>query len=568
MSNTTTIRTSFYSLGWLPLVLLAFLSGFAQSRNPALDSMGANMGRQNWKAAIEWALKAGEANPEDKYWRYLNAADFASRDKNADLTFHYLNRVVDSDIFTKGPYSNKSFDWLRSDPRWAVFMAKVNEAKERERQHRVKTSLPYRQLQKQLLSKARNERATLAKIPTASELYQQLHQPHSPRPKPVQGRYQLVWLAFADSIEVPYFIQLPAQFDAQKDYPMVVVLHGAVAQQASFPDVADSTHTFFGQSFMNQASESGLITVFPYSTRRYNWMMPDDGFDIVPQVIREVKKMYNIDDSRVYVTGHSNGATGAFSYLMKQPGLFAGFSGINNRPQVRTGGTFFRNAQNRSFYNVATDYDYYFPFEGHRSLVDVAKKWQVDWQNIEVEGHRSHGYLIASKDSATRGIYRQLFADMLTRKRNPFQKQLYWECDNLRHNRCDWLEINTLDTLSAPAEWHQAVNFQVTGWRDVYSPATVKDSTSQAFVFPRKSGAVSATYSQNQFILKTSRAGSVTIYISPEMVDLSRPVKVIINNKTVFNARINMDKAFMLSEFDREADHQAVWVNRLTFNVK
>ncbi|RRB04682.1 hypothetical protein [Larkinella rosea] len=567
MSNSTTFRTGFQSLGWLLLFLLSFLSGLAQSRNPAVDSMGANMGRQNWKAAIEWALKAGEANPEDKYWRYLNAADFASRDKNADLTFYYLNQVVDSDIFTKGPYGNKSFDWLRSDPRWAVFMGKVNEAKERERQHRIKTSLPFRQLQKELLAKAREELTTLAKIPSASALYQQLRQPPSPRPNPLPGRYQLDWLSFADSVEVPYFIQLPAHFDGQKDYPMVVVLHGAVGQQRSFPDVADTTHTFFGQSFMNQASESGLIAVFPYSTRRYNWMMPDDGFDIVPEVIREVKKMYNIDDSRVYVTGHSNGATGAFSYLLKQPGLFAGFSGINNRPQVRTGGTFFRNAQNRSFYNVATDYDYYFPFEGHRSLVDVAKKWQINWQNVEVEGHRTHGYLVNAKDTATRAIYRQLFADMLTKKRNPFQHQLYWECDDQTHGRCDWIEITTLDTLASRAEWHQPVHFQVSGWRDVYDPAIVKDSTSQAFVFPRKSGAVSATYSQNQFIIKTSCAGSVTVYLSPEMVDLSRPVKVMVNNKTVFNARVKMDKPFMLNEYERETDHQAVWVNRLTFNI-
>lgn len=567
MSNSTTLHIGFRSLGWLPLALLSFLTGFAQSRDPALDSMGANMGRQNWKAAIEWALKAGEANPSEKYWRYLNAADFASRDKNADLTFRYLGLVVDSDIVTKGYYTSKSYDWLRNDPRWAVLMEKVTAARERERQQRIKASLPFRQLQKQLLSKASQEHAALAKIPSADELYRKLRQPHSPRTHTLPGRYQPAWLTFADSLEVPYFIQLPAHFDAQKAYPMVVVLHGAVGQQPTFIEVADTTHSFFGQSFMNQASESGLIAVFPYSNRRYNWMMPDDGFNIVPEVVREVKKMYNIDDSRVYVTGHSNGATGAFSYLMKQPGLFAGFSGINNRPQVRTGGTFFRNAKNRSFYNVATDYDYYFPFEGHRSIQDFAKKWQINWQNIEIEGHRTHGYLISTKDTAAREVYRQLFADMLTKKRDPFQNQLYWECDDLKHGRCDWLAINALDTLSAPADWHQPLNFQVSGWRNVYDPAVVKDSTSQAFVFPRKSGAVSASYRQNQFILKTSRVGSVTIYLSPEMVDLTRPIKVVVNNKTVFNAKVNMDKELMLNGYTKEADHQAVWVNRLTFRV-
>lgn len=217
----------------------------------------------------------------------------------------------------------------------------------------------------------------------------------------------------------------------------MVVLHGAVSRQLALPDVADSTTAFFGRLFMEQAAKSDLIAVFPYSTRRHNWMMPDDGFELVPQLVREVKQMYSIDDRRVYVTVHSNGATGAFSYLMKQPSLFAGFSGINNRPQVRTGGSFLKNALNRSFYNVATDYDYYFPLEGHRSLTNLAKTLGIDWQNQEVVGHRTHGYLITARDSTTEDVYHQLFAHMLTKQRNPFQATLYWECDDVNNGRCD-----------------------------------------------------------------------------------------------------------------------------------
>lgn len=556
-------------IGCFPVFLLTVASSIAQSNNPALDSMGANINRKNWKAAIEWALKDGEAHPADKYWRYLNAAEFASLDKNAELAFQYVGYVAASDI-AYNAYFGQSFDWLRDDPRWKALMTQIDQAIERERQERIRASLPFRRNQQRLLAQAAQETATFAGVSSAQELYQQLRQSRPTRTYLSTGRYQYAWLPYRDSLEVPYMIQLPANFDPRKNYPLLVVLHGAVGQQSSFPDTIDSTTTagFFGPSFAEQAHQLGMIAVFPYSTQRYNWMLPDAGFDLVPQVIRQVKKMYPVSDNRVYVSGHSNGATGAFSYLMKQPGLFAAFSGINNRPQVRTGGTFLRNGMNRSFYNVATDYDYYFPLEGHRSVADLAKTLGVDWSNKEVVGQLTHGYLVVSGDSLVKRTYQQLFADMLAKQRNPFQDHLYWECDDVRHGRCDWLEIVGLDTLAAKAEWHQPVNVAIRGWRSVDNPAVVLDSSSRAFVFPRRSGAVQVGYANNLFQLTTSRVGSVRLYLSPEMIDFKHPVRVIINGRMVYDGLVQLDRPFLLANYDQERDHQAIWANRLTFIIK
>lgn len=566
--NISTHSTSFFRLLIsLALGVLIRYPAQAQSKNPALDSMGANIGKQNWKAATQWALKAAEADPKEKYWRYLNAADFASRDKNAELSIQYAALVVDSDIATNA-YFGKSFNWLRNDPRWQRLMDKVAQARERERQQRIQASLPFRSYQKELTAQANQQLASLTKMASASQLYQQLQKSRPTHTYSRTGQYQYAWLRLADSLDFPYLVQLPTHFDATKSYPLVVVLHGAVSRQTTLPDVADSTTAFFGRLFMEQAAQSGLIAVFPYSTRQYNWMMPDDGFELVPTLVREVKQMYSIDDSRVYVTGHSNGATGAFSYLMKQPSLFAGFSGLNNRPQVRTGGTFLKNAKSRSFYNVATDYDYYFPLEGHRALTNLTKTLGIDWQNQEVVDHRAHGYLISAKDSTAKDVYRQLFAHMLTKKRNPFQAALYWECDDVKNGRCDWLEINALDTTRAKANWQLPINIPVRGWRSVNDPSVVSDSTSQAFVFPRRSGAVQGRYTKNHFELTTSQVESLTIYLSPEMINFSQPLNVVINGKQVYNGPVQYDRAFLVAQYGKEMDHQALWVNRLTFTIQ
>ena len=80
-------------------------------------------------------------------------------------------------------------------------------------------------------------------------------------------------------------------------------------------------------------------------------MTSDDGFFMIPKIVRTIKQSINIDDNKVFIAGHSNGATGTFSYLMKEPTMFAGFYGFNTHPKVYTGGTFIENTSNRSFIN-------------------------------------------------------------------------------------------------------------------------------------------------------------------------------------------------------------------------
>lgn len=556
----------FWVVSALAYATLYSIPSLSQSRIPALDSMGMNMGRQNWKAALQWALKAGEADPREKNWRYLNAADFASRDGNKELALHYARLVVNSDIWAKASFGN-GFAWLRDDPQWKELMREVALKKEALHQQRIRESKVFRTAQHRSLLRTDEYVDSLSRIASAEELYDKIRQGRPEHSRQGSGQYEYAWASLGDTLEIPYLVQLPSHFDSKREYPLLIVLHGAVGRQEKIQELPDSTNQFFGPRFMQYASEAGYIAVFPYSSKKYNWMMPDDGFELVPEVIRQVKHMYRVDDSRVHVTGHSNGATGAFSYLMKQPGLFASFSGINNRPQVRTGGTFFRNAQNRSFYNVATDYDYYFPLEGHREVTALAAQLRIDWQNHEVTGQRSHNFLFNPADSIASQVYGQLFAGMSARKRNPFQNNLYWECDDVRHGRCDWLEIVQLDTSRRGEVWQSRVNAKVSGWRKVETPAVLLDSISNAFEFPRNSGAVQAVRSGNGFELKTSRVGKVRIYLTPEMIDFRKNVIVTMNGRKVFDNRVIMDRSFIVAQYRKEMDHQSVWANVLEINV-
>jgi predicted peptidase len=151
-----------------------------------------------------------------------------------------------------------------------------------------------------------------------------------------------------DSTDAPFTVLLPRDYSPDLSYPALVVLHGAVGMQAGFPPYPDSIVTgYYNRHFTKYATAQSMIVVYPSANSQYNWMYPDDGFVMVPSIVTYLKRFLNIDDNRIYLTGHSNGATGAFSYLMKAPNLFAAFTGMNTQPKVRTGGTFLLNALNR-----------------------------------------------------------------------------------------------------------------------------------------------------------------------------------------------------------------------------
>jgi hypothetical protein len=372
-----------------------------------------------------------------------------------------------------------------------------------------------------------------------------------------------------DSTESYYAVQLPDGYDPSRSYPLLLVLHGAVFMNLSFPnpdgiekdgsgDTAEMNRFFSAFGFA-----TGTIVVYPHANKEFNWMYPDDGFPMVPRIVRDLKKIFNIDDDRVFISGHSNGATGVVSYLLKEPGLFAGFYGFNSNPRVSTGGTFIRNALNRSYFNVSTDKDYYFPLSGHDTLARMAVSLGIDWQN-----HTYKGFPHWFPDfDESRPAFALMFSDMAVRTRNPYRHDLYWECDDTRHGRCDWLNIDRLDTLAPKAEWQTTINFTATHWINNRDTSKMSDTAVTAFRFPRRSGAIKASYADNRFDIGASRVGRITLFISPDMVDLTKPVTVWVNGRERYSQTLGYNRDFMIRSFQQDFDRKAIWVNYISLDL-
>ena len=51
------------------------------------------------------------------------------------------------------------------------------------------------------------------------------------------------------------------------------------------------------------------------------------------------------------------------------------------------------------------------------------------------------------------------------------------------------------------------------------------------------------------------------------MVDLSKPIKVIVNNVLVFEKIIDYDDAFMLDQWNANMDRSQLWVNNINITL-
>ncbi|WP_316803247.1 hypothetical protein [Pedobacter nototheniae] len=553
----------------LLLLLMPFLKLNAQSYTKLTDSALHIMweakdstGYRNSLNLYEKAFKLypAEVNVLGLYKASVISAELMEYDK----AFNYLNELINQNSELETTWNYLTFTYpqneyknLFNDKRWEVTFEKAEKLK-----RGFYDNLKLRQKEFQLngISKIADNQLIDGK-----QLYHKITSFNDFKSKKYKN-YSIMF-NLAEGVNTSYFIDLPENYNPKKKYPILFFLHGAV-QNNRLTDyqMASSVLEDWNRYYTKYAAINEVIMVYPKASKKYNWMGPDDGFFMIPAMLKEIKQSINVDDDRVFITGHSNGATGSFSYLMKQQSPFAGFYGFNTQPKVRTGGTFIRNILNRSYFNVSTDEDYYYPPDANDSLNVIMKKMGADYQD-----HRYNGWPHwFPQFDESEPAYPILFKDLVAKKRNPFQKNLYWACDDLKYGKADWIEITQMDTLRKPADWHKNINFDIlklVNYDQKRDTVITTDTLIKAFNFPRKSAAVKAKFDNNQFHLQTSAVKQLKIFISPEMVDMSKPVSVYVNGVKKMEKKVSYNKTFMLENFNQTFDRKAVWVDYVTLEI-
>ena len=255
--------------------------------------------------------------------------------------------------------------------------------------------------------------------------------------------------------------------------------------------------------------------------------------DNILRLVDRIKRRYNVDESRIYLTGISDGGTGAYYMAMKDPTVWSSFLPLNgsikvlSNPAVRADGELFStNLVNRPFYIVNGENDHLYPAQHVATHVAAFKRLGVPLL-FRPQANAGH-------DTSWWTYERSLYEQWVKQKpRDAQPSRLSWQTERVdRFNRADWLVIDQLGAGSADAD---------------FEPLDL-------FEHRRPSGRVDIVREGNTFTARTRGTKAFTVLLSPDAIDFARPIIVSVNEQQVFNGTVSPDRAVLLKWAARDND--------------
>lgn len=134
---------------------------------------------------------------------------------------------------------------------------------------------------------------------------------------------------------LPYRLLTPLRYDSGKAYPLVLFLHGA-GERGSDNTITckNALPEFASDAVMKKYPAFFIVPQVPEdekwtSVKAWNEAHtiaspePEKSLRLALEIIEQVRKDYNIDPQRIYITGISMGGYGTWDAIWRHPGLFA-----------------------------------------------------------------------------------------------------------------------------------------------------------------------------------------------------------------------------------------------------
>lgn len=330
-----------------------------------------------------------------------------------------------------------------------------------------------------------------------------------------------------DTQPIRYRVVLPPEYTHHRSYPMVVAMHSVERD----PDWELRWWAGTVDEPL-QAQRNGYIVIVPEyvkaGEKTYDYS-PMTHYRVI-QSIRDACKRFNVDSDRIYLSGHGTGGDAAYDLGMSHPDLFAGvipIAALIDGLCIRI----WKNAKLLPWYCIAGQLD--------RDIFERNAKtfnsMMISGYDIVLAEYVGRGY-----ESYYSEIHR-IFDWMELHRRDIFPKDFTIQTMRLNDNRHYWLKSHTLD-LPPPKNANGAA-----------LPATAK--TTRAEIHDGSDRWTSIAIS--------SAARKHTIWLSPDMLDFEKRVRVTVNGTSKFNGFVESDIGMILEDLRIRGDRQKVFEARI-----
>jgi predicted esterase len=212
------------------------------------------------------------------------------------------------------------------------------------------------------------------------------------------GDFKRHYLLDAANEVIPYRMYVPTSYNGSRAYPLIIALHGLGGTEDAFFDNYD-------KAFPPLAEQHGYIVAGALGYRvdgSYGWGLGTPPADPntrrtqdlseqdVMRVLELARKNYKIDNTRVYLMGHSMGGIGTWKLAPKYPDIWAAIAPFSGSGAPAT----LERIKNVPEYVVHGDNDPTVNVQGSRTMVAKMKELGIEVKYVEVPGG-NHGSVVA-----------------------------------------------------------------------------------------------------------------------------------------------------------------------------
>lgn len=258
--------------------------------------------------------------------------------------------------------------------------------------------------------------------------------------KLASGPQVLTFFSNADDTEQPYGLYIPKNYDPDKKYPLVMMLHGAGSnhrlelRRVFGKSNAEGETDVEASRYFPQWEDVDYIVATPYArgTAGYQGIPEEDVYD----VLNDVKKRFNVDENRTYLTGLSMGGGGTLWIGLTRPDIWAAIAPVCPAPPEGTMDLAV-NALNFPVHFFHGDADPVVPVESSR-------KWVSNLQDIGVEVFYKE-FTDVKHDSWVNAYDNEyIFEWFGPAVRNPFPDQVRFVSKLYKYNKAFWVRFDKM----------------------------------------------------------------------------------------------------------------------------
>jgi len=377
-----------------------------------------------------------------------------------------------------------------------------------------------------------------ADVPSLARLIAYMTPPWEIPEKSVReyGAYELTAPGQSENGDFRYLVQLPPEYDASRRYPTIVALNGAYnspRQELEFwtgspprSEAGEMTGARRGQ-----AMRHGYITIAIdwQKTQQYEYEYTLREHEAVLTCLRDATRRFHIDNDRVYLTGHGMGGDAAWDLAVAHPDVWAGvlpfvaqFSQVKKYVQH-----YWENARYVPLYFVAGEKDGS-RMSGNAAVLDKFFLKRFDTTVVEYLGRGHEPF----PDEVLEAFS---WMELPTHRRRGSPPE--FTCNTMRpwDNFFWWIEGRNFPNSVHPANW------------------------------PLRNARPTQIYGRvqkaNHLLAKTA-AEQTTLWLSPDLVDFSKPIEITLNGRKlgIASGSTRPDPEVLLEDVRTRGDrHRPFW---------